>query len=177
MRTELKTVAVLCDNEALSAIVEMVLSSHRSLRVRTFKDEATLRLYMLIAPVELLVCDNSDVIDPIGVVSRLRATPELASPGFQAVILSRTADPSLRALCAGAGIDEVMLKPVSPRYLEDRVLARLNEVTQHRVADIYLQSQGQKPASRNTDRSPSRRSANVVPLFGVRPTPEWQPHA
>ncbi|UJQ95769.1 hypothetical protein [Mariluticola halotolerans] len=171
MSSDPKVVAILAANAAFSSILHMVLSEHRELRVRVFESEEMLSLYMHIAPVDLLVCDHDDADESVtSVVPRLRAKAALVRPEFQVIALTRKVSPTLKASCVAAGIDEVILKPMSPKYLEDRVLSRLREGPRHIVTNAYA---GPDRRNRLTPRSaPSerfdRRDSNVVPLFGAR---------
>jgi DNA-binding response OmpR family regulator len=80
---------------------------------------------------------------------------------LQIIALASELTPEVKSATRDAGIDEVILKPMSPRYLVERVLARLAQ----------------------TERAPARRGLNkrdwsafgdnVVPLF--RPAPEARP--
>lgn len=178
MPSESKVIAILTANEALSAILQMVLGEHNDLRVRVFNSEAYLSLYMHIAPVDLLVCDyDLEAEGATGLVQRLRAKPSIVRPDFQVVAMARTITPATRAACVRAGIDEVLVKPMSPRYLEERVLARLREGPRHFRAGDHATPErrtGRKsaPSERfiahrggdNIMPPPGRLPDNVVPI-------------
>lgn len=175
MSTELKVVAILTATPALSSLLHMVLSERRDLRVRAFESEAELSLYMHLAPVDLLICDYDDETDgPASVVPRLRAKRSLVRPDFQVIALTRTVSASMKAACVAAGIDEVIVKPMSPKYLEDRVLARLKDGARQ----ITRAGSPNRPAPSKSQ--PTARlgqsGSNVVPLFAGRTAP-GQPHA
>lgn len=166
MPAEAKVVAILTANPALSAIVHMVLSSNRDLRVRLFENAAELSLYMHIAPVDLLVCDyEMGDAESVALVPRLRAKDGLVRPDFQVIALTRSISSSMKAACVEAGIDEVIVKPMSPRHLEQRVAARLGDGPRHIAAGGY---RGPERRGRLADPPPVRAS-NVVPLFGNTP--------
>ena len=146
MAEPLKTVAVLVANPALSSILSMTLAGAPSLRVRPFDTETALRSYLQVAADRL--------------ADRLRS--EAAIPKrTQIVALASEISPAVKAASIDAGIDEIIMKPMSPRYLVERVLARLAKV-----------------------RAPERRRGlhkrdwsafgdNIVPM--VRPAPEARP--
>lgn len=145
----LKTVAVLIANPALSSILSMTLAAVPSLRVRPFETEAALRSYMRLAPTELLV---TDLDAPLA--ASLRADPE-TSRGLQIIALAHSVSGETRNATRTSGIDEIILKPMSPRYLLERVLARLR-----RTPPV-------PPARRRRVREWSDFGDNVVPLFPV----------
>lgn len=178
MSKPLKVVAILTKNAALSAILHMVLADHRELRVREFESEALLSLYMHIAPVDLLICDYDQSDETaFSAISRLRAKKEIARQEFQVIALSRTTDATTRAACVEAGIDELMIKPMSPAYLEQRVLARLKDGARHftrgdtkEKSNFRTELQGKLLTARR-----GLRRGNVVPLFGdqhIAPVPQ-----
>jgi len=177
MSREPKVVAILAANAAFSSILHMVLSEHRQLRVRAFESEEMLSLYMHIAPVDLLVCDHEEANESVAsIVPRLRAKAALVRPEFQVIALTRKVSSTLKAQCVAAGIDEVIVKPMSPKYLEDRVLARLHEGPRHIMTNAYAGPERRNrlaPRSAPSDRF-DRRDSNVIPLFGAR-TPFGQP--
>lgn len=168
MSEDPKVVAILTEKPALSSILHMVLSERRELRVRTFESEDTLSLYMHIAPVDLLICDfdpgNEDMAN---IVPRLREKAALVRPEFQVIALTRTVSASMRAICVGAGIDEVMVKPMSPHYLEERVLVRLREGIRHIASGDYA-SLGRRRQKMHDMPPHSYQDSNVIPLFGPR---------
>jgi two-component system phosphate regulon response regulator PhoB len=159
-----KTVAVLVANPALGSILTMVLASVPTFRVRPFESELALSVYMRIAPVDLIVTDFDAENARADLVTRdLRDDPGIETPNFQVIALASAVTPETKALCIKAGIDEVVLKPMSPKYLLERVLARLRQrapapQTMHQV----LRRLTPRPVRRDFTGS------NVVPLW----TPE-----
>lgn len=121
-----RTVAVLVGNPALSSILSMTLAGAPSLKVRPFESELALSVYLRIAPIDLLVLDlDSKSVPPARVLADLRADSGLDARDFDVIALASAAIPGLSARRTGAGIDEVIVKPMSPRYLLERVEARL----------------------------------------------------
>ena len=149
MPQPLKTIAVLIANPALSSILTMTLAAVPSLRVRAFESETALRAYLDLAPIDLVVTDLGGDI-----VRRIRND---ARAGLQVIALQGAAGEVKRA----DGIDEVIMKPMSPRYLVERVLARLAR----RPGPVEtLRRRGL------LERDWSKFGDNVVPLFPDQPS-------
>jgi DNA-binding response OmpR family regulator len=123
-----KTIAVLVANPALSSILTMVLASVPSFRVRPFESELALQIYMRLAPVDLVVTDFDAENARADLVTRdLREDSGIESPAFQVIALASSVTPETKTLCIKAGIDEVLVKPMSPKYLLERVQSRLKQ--------------------------------------------------
>lgn len=147
-----RTVAVLVSNEALSAVLAMVLAASPWLRVRPFHSDLALSVYMRMAPVDCVVVDfDSQAVRGDLIVRTLRSDPGIENRRFIAIALAGEVAPETRARATAGGIDEVIVKPMSPRYLLERVLARLDR----------------QPAQRPYR---ARLPENVIPLF-PRPEP------
>jgi PleD family two-component response regulator len=161
MAEPLKTVAVLVANPALSSILSMTLAGAPSLRVRPFDTEAALRSYLQVAHADLIVTDfDSLPARADRLADRLRS--EAAIPKrTQIVALASEISPAVKAASIDAGIDEIIMKPMSPRYLVERVLARL--------------ARARVPERRRGlhKRDWSAFGDNIVPM--VRPAPEARP--
>lgn len=170
MRQPGKVVAVLVANPALSSVLTMVLSGDSRLRVREFDSEIALTAYMRIAPVDVLVCDfDRNGPSAAESITTLRADPDLADPRFRVIGLTRTITRTTRQESFAAGIDEVIVKPMSPRHLLQRVVARLRQDRPFVAAPTY-----RGPDRRN--RSPvvpephrRRLGDNVIELFPNAP--------
>jgi two-component system phosphate regulon response regulator PhoB len=149
MPQPLKTIAVLIANPALSSILTMTLAAVPSLRVRAFESETALRAYLDLAPIDLVVTDLGGDI-----ARRIRND---ARAGLQVIALQGAVGEVKRA----DGIDEVIMKPMSPRYLVERVLARLAR----RPGPVEtLRRRGLHK------RDWSKFGDNVVPLFPDQPS-------
>lgn len=123
-----KTIAVLVANPALSSILSMVLASVPSFRVRPFESELALTIYMRLAPVDLVVTDFDAENARADLVTRdLRADSGIERPDFQVIALASAVTPETKSLCIAAGIDEVIVKPMSPKYLLERAQSRLKQ--------------------------------------------------
>jgi DNA-binding response OmpR family regulator len=89
----------------------------------------------------------------------LRGDRGIASPELQIIALASALTPETKLASIHAGIDEIIMKPMSPKYLVERVLARL----------------AKKSAAAVRARTSIRRKDwssfgdNVVPLFKRRP--------
>jgi two-component system, OmpR family, phosphate regulon response regulator PhoB len=123
-----QTIAVLVANPALSSILTMVLAAVPSFRVRPFESEMALTIYMRLAPVDLVVTDFDAENARADLVTRdLRDDSGIENPAFQVIALASSVTPETKALCIKAGIDEVIVKPMSPKYLLERVQSRLKQ--------------------------------------------------
>ena len=158
-------VAVLVSNPALSSILTMVLVSVPSLRVRAFESQLALTTYMRLAPVDLIVSDFDCDTSPADRVARdLRANDMLESHDFQIIALATYVTPEMNDASITSGIDEIILKPMSPKYLLDRVLTRLRRGAIPVPAPVRLQDH---PPHAPGPLILSYHN-NVVPLFGRR---------
>jgi response regulator RpfG family c-di-GMP phosphodiesterase len=158
MPEPLKTVAVLVANPALSSILTSTLAAAPSLRVRTFDTERALRSYLQIAHVDLVVADFDSLDARADHLARGLKSDDAISPVPQIVALASAISPDIRAASLAAGIDEIIVKPMSPRYLVERVLERLARP---------------RPSERRASlrrRDWSAFGNNIVPM--VRPAPQ-----
>lgn len=158
-----RTIAVLVGTPALSSIIATTLAMKPAFRVREFETLAGIETYMRIAPVDLLVADFDNAEIPADQLARhlrgLADTPR----HLQIVALASQLGPTSKAEAKAAGIDEVIVKPMSPRYLVERVVARTSSLRRAAVAPRGL-----------THRDWSVFGDNIVPLF--RPANPAGPH-
>ena len=155
MSPPIKTVAVLVANPALSSILSMTLAGASSLRVRPFDTQLALLTYLHLAPADLVVADFDSVPSRADRLAELlRSDRAITSRDLQIIALASELTPETKMASIHAGIDEIIMKPMSPRYLVERVLARLAKKKILRP---------ERRASRRTDWS--RFGDNVVPLF------------
>jgi two-component system, OmpR family, phosphate regulon response regulator PhoB len=164
-----KVIAILAANPALSSILTMVVGGDTRLRVREFGSDIELIAYMRLAPVDILVCDfdREEGRPAYEMVEFIRLDGEIVSGDVQVIALSRTITPPMRHQAISAGIDEVIIKPMSPRHLLERIRARLrprptiSAPTGYRGPDRRNRAPLQAPSP-----MPTRRQAdNVVQLF------------
>ena len=161
MPEPLKTVAVLVANPALSSILSSTLAGAPALRVRAFETEAALRSYLQLVAADLVVADFDSLAARADDLARRLKSDAAISPIPQVVALASAISPDIRAASLEAGIDEIIVKPMSPRYLVERVLARLAKpMRAERRASLRR-------------RDWSAFGDNIVPL--VRGVPEVRP--
>jgi DNA-binding response OmpR family regulator len=166
----LKTIAVLVANPALGSVLSMVLASSPAFRVRPFETELALLTYMRLAPVDLIVADFDSESDRADLVTRrLRAETTLERPEFQVIALASAVNAETKNLCIAAGIDEVIVKPMSPKYLLERVQARLRR---NGVVNAGYRPARTPVVARLAPRPDFSQYSNVIPLFGRRPAPQ-----
>jgi two-component system phosphate regulon response regulator PhoB len=120
-----RTVTLLVPNAALSSILASTLAGVPSLRVRPFESALALRTYLRLAPAALVIIDRDGAeTEHDRLAASLRRDGQLAAPTPQIVALTSTL-PETRTVRAGGPFDEIIVKPMSPKYLVERVLARL----------------------------------------------------
>lgn len=169
-----KVVAIIAANPALSSLLAMVVEGDSHLRVRQFDSEIELIAYMRIAPIDMLVCDFDREGRPAyEMVEGIRLNGDLISQEVPVIALTRTITPPMRHQAISAGIDEVIIKPMSPRHLLQRIQARLRRRSVVGALGGY-----RGPERRNRiampvpQPAPTRRSTdNVVQLFPDRRKP------
>ncbi len=171
-----KTVVVFSQNSALSSILHMVLAQNKELRVRQFNDEKSLIQYINIAVIDLLIYDCEQIDENlISSISLLRKTHDVSNSKFQIIALSKTIPKGIRTICKTISIDEIIVKPMSPIYLETRVLVRLGQaLKQHSLASSQFSKSrrlsDKLPIAKriSSDFNSIEKSNNVIPLFGKR---------
>jgi two-component system phosphate regulon response regulator PhoB len=168
MAESMRVVAVYASSPALTAILGAVLAAMPGLRVRRFDSQIGLTTYMRLSPVDVLVCDFDCEAAPAGALARsLRSDDRLVRQAFAILALTGSVDADLKQQSVACGIDEVIVKPMSPKYLLERVLARLKQVQPSALMPRQVLPQA---AMR---RESERRDfgSNVVPLFRDQPLP------
>jgi two-component system phosphate regulon response regulator PhoB len=163
---DIRTVAVCTASPALTAILSAVLAAKVGLRVRQFESKAGLTTYMQLAPVALLVCDIEDA----EMVAEIRHDSRIADRNLEVVALARVITRKERQQAVVSGIDEIIVKPMSPAYLMERVLERLVRRSERIAAEtnqVERRRQQVAPAS-----GYRRITDNVVQLFPH----SWQPN-
>jgi DNA-binding response OmpR family regulator len=155
----IRTVAVLVANPALSSILSMTLAGASSLRVRPFESQMALMTYLHLVPADLVVADFDSVparADRLALV--LKADRAVASKHLQVIALASALTPETKMASIEAGIDEIIMKPMSPKYLVERVLARLAK------AKPPVKAVVEKQISSLKRKDWSSFGSNVVPL-------------
>lgn len=175
MTSRPKTVAILAANPALTSVLTMVLAGDTRLRVRPFESEAELFAYMRIAPLDMLVVDFDREGRPAyEMVEAIRLDPFFVSRDLPVIALTRAITPPMRHQAISAGIDEVLIKPMSPRHLLQRVQARLiNRSVVGLLGSGYRgpERRDRVPLPRPQPHPTRRATDNVVPLFPDRRKP------
>lgn len=167
-----KTIAILAANPALNAVLSMVLAGDSRLRVRPFETESELFAYMRIAPLDMLVVDFDREGRPAyEMVEAIRLDPGFLSRDLPVIALTKAITPPMRQQAISAGIDEVVVKPMSPRHLLQRVQTRL--LNRSVVGLLGQGYRGPERRNRVPMRTPQphpgrRYTDNVVPLFPDR---------
>ena len=169
-----KVVAIIAANPALTSLLAMVVAGDSRLKVRQFVDEVELLAYMRIAPLDMLVCDfDRDGRPAYEMVEGIRLDGSLVSQDVPVIALTRGITPPMRHQAISAGVDEVIVKPMSPRHLLQRIQARLRTRSVVGVLGGYRgperRNRGAMPVPQPV---PARRSTdNVVQLFPDRRKP------
>ena len=96
------------------------------MRVRPFDTQLALMTYLHLAPADLVVADFDSLPSRADRLAEdLRGDRRINSRNFQFIALASALTPDIKAASIHAGIDEIIMKPMSPKYLVERVLARL----------------------------------------------------
>jgi two-component system phosphate regulon response regulator PhoB len=171
-----KVVAIIAANPALSSLLAMVVAGDTRLKVRAFDTELDLITYMRLAPVDMLVCDFDREGRPAHeMIEGIRLNGALVSQDVPVIALTRSITPPMRHQAISAGIDEVIIKPMSPRHLLQRIQARLRTRSVVGVLGGYRGPERRNRIAVPTPQPPPTRRAtdNVVPLFPDRRKPQY----
>jgi len=118
MAEPIKTVAVLVANPALSSILSMTLAGVSSLRVRPFDTQLALTTYLRLAPADLVVADFDSIPSRADKLAEdLRHDRIIGARELQVIALASALTPETKMASIHAGIDEIIMKPMSPKYL------------------------------------------------------------
>ena len=174
-----KVVAIIAASPALSSLLAMVVAGDSQLKVRLFKSELELIAYMRLAPIDMLVCDFDREERPAHeLVESIRLNGELLSQEVPVIALTRRITAPMRHQAISAGIDEVIVKPMSPRHLLQRIQARLRSRSIVGMLGGYRGPERRNRAVMPAPQPlPARRTTdNVVPLFPNRRQPHVPRH-
>lgn len=164
-----KNVAVLTQSPALSSIIAMVLDCEEHLNVQTFSNGEVLKRHARIAPIDLIISDYQ-----VGASSAPQLAIELrqisSKPTFRFILLATYVDAQIKQACTFANIDEVIVKPMSPLFLRDRVLAQLQSAPGNFSAAQYLNIDNY-----NMDQN-APSPDNIVYLHGNSHSGQKNPH-
>ena len=166
MGPPIKTVAVLVANPALSSILSMTLAGASSLRVRPFDTQLALMTYLHLAPADLVVADFDSVPSRADRLAEdLRGDRAITSRDLQIIALASALTAETKMASIHAGIDEIIMKPMSPKYLVERVLARLAKKKPQQVIKAERRASLRR-------RDWSSFGDNVIPLRRREPAPQ-----
>ena len=171
-----KVVAIIAANPALSSLLAMVVAGDCHLKVRQFDSETDLIAYMRIAPVHMLVCDFDREGRPAyEMVEGIRLNNDLISQDVPVIALTRAITMPMRHQAISAGIDEVIIKPMSPRHLLQRIQARLRHRSIVGVLGGYRgpERRNRAPLPKPHPQPPRRITDKVKPHI---PHPRKPPH-
>jgi len=165
MRPDKKYVGILTTSPALGSILAMVLDCEEQLIVHNFTFANNLVRHMRIAPIDIIVCDYE-----IGCSSAAELAIKLRAniPGrkFQIIALSEFVTEQTRQACKFANIDEVIIKPMSPLFVRDRILSRL-DIDKRAISERpKFHDKNQYRQSHTKYDSNDEIASNVVDLFG-----------
>lgn len=122
------TIAVVSSSPALASVLAAAMRHRNSWRVRSFTTLRELGTYMRIAPVAVIVSDYALSDGTLADFALSIRQGDLVADGDLAIIaLARSITPAMRRECLASGIDELIVKPMSPAYIEERVEARLSD--------------------------------------------------
>lgn len=160
MRLRSLSIAMLAGNPALAGILQRALRDDGGHEVASFVGIEALTTFLRISPIDVVLLDTDLPGSPVVDIAKgLRQHLRLASPDFRIIALTRTPTPFHRPL-RDAGIDRVLVKPVTP----GQVLETVEAMFQPLRAVALAASQPHLPAASSTA-SPAR-IGNVIPLFG-----------
>ncbi|MGJ8526937.1 response regulator [Maritalea sp.] len=173
----LKVIGIIAQNRALSSILSMVLRDCEDVRIRVFESQAALKSYLRIAPIHLLICDYqlANLSCPV-LIAALKCNPQMHTENMQVIALTQGIDRKMQKAIGAAGIDEIIVKPMSPAYIRERADARLMLPTKYK----RVPKQTEQKSFRSTYNvqqvdTDLPWADNVIPLFGNRqmtPSPE-----
>ena len=161
MIMEKKQVAILTSSPALGSILSMVLDCEECLILQNFSRPQNLERHMRIVPIDLIVCDY-DMGDSSAPELAISLRTSNLQRNFKMIVLAETMSRQTRQACKFAAIDEVIIKPMSPLFIRDRVLARLNE----KEKTVY--GRQEKPFDKKGNfpgREYTTKDNNVISLF------------
>lgn len=163
MAEPIRTIVTLVPNPALSSILTATLASEPRLRVRAFDSATGLFAYLRLAQAEAVIVDveGSDADVPWQGVAAIR------SGGTRLIALVGNTVAQDRIAALRTRVDEVIVKPMSPKYLLERVTLGFGG---RKSASISLAA-GSTPRRGLTHGDWSRFGDNVVPLFKAQAEP------
>lgn len=154
------SIAVVTNGVALGSIIEMILARDAEVRVVRFGSYEQLADHMRIAPADLIICDYEQ---EGWTAAEMLVNLRRHAPGrvFRSIVLTGYVSHEVRQSCRFAQVDEVVIKPMSPLFLLERVEA-------HLAVLAGMEFEMPEIAS-------DVAADNVVPLFSERARPDGTP--
>ncbi len=166
MSIKIKTIAILSPNQAFASILRVILANNKGLRVRLFSDEVALSQYINIAPIDLLIIDNEKIdYQTISTISFLQNNYGHAN-NFHIIVLGNKIERGISAFCNRVNISQIIIKPASPSFLEERILAILDGAIRARKPNIR-----QNIGRNDKAIDPTLLGDNIIALFGKERAP------
>lgn len=111
----------------------MVLRDCPDTRIRQFDSVRALKIYLGIAPIHLLICDYQlNDWSCAHLIASLKSDRKMHTENMQTMVLTKNIDKKVQQEITIAGIDEIMVKPMSPQYVFERAQARLAQPTRYK---------------------------------------------
>ena len=117
-------ILIVDDNASMRALLTRVLSAAGASDIRTACDGREALEQLAARPARLILLDQSmPGMSGLELAQHVRANAEAPGATARIVMLSGHADAAHLAAARAAGADEVLVKPVSPRVLLERIAA------------------------------------------------------
>ncbi len=166
MSIKIKTIAILSPNEAFASILRMIIANNKGLRVRLFSDEVALSQYTNIAPIDLLIMDNEKIdYQTISTISFLQNNYKHAN-NFHIIVLGNKIERGMSAFCNKVNISQIIIKPASPSFLEERIFALLKGAA---MPKKHIEQDFRGKFVKEID--PTLLGDNIIALFGRERAP------
>ncbi|VAW16615.1 hypothetical protein MNBD_ALPHA12-235 [hydrothermal vent metagenome] len=163
---------------ALGSIIAMMLEQEQQLHIEQFDTPSMLMTRMRIVPLDMIVMDYK-LAGTTAAQLVLNLRRNLEQRQFTTLVLTSSVSAEIKLACKFARIDEVIIKPMSPVFLKERVLWHLqahrfgNESTGERgAANIFF---AQRHKNDDHPEQTANWSGNVVPLFKNGQPPHHSP--
>ncbi|MCB9993403.1 MAG: response regulator [Hyphomicrobiaceae bacterium] len=117
-------VLILTQSEALGSILAATLRADGTLATRQALGLDDAIRVMRALPIRFVICDRVFGGQPMEkLLPILRDAAEFGR--FEAILLTHDVDAGLQDACRQSGVDEVIIKPMSPRFIAERLSARI----------------------------------------------------
>ncbi len=178
MASQRKFVGILTSSPALGSIITMIVGGVEGLHAQQFDTMSALVSHMRIVPVDLIVCDyefeSGSALDLVGALRKQSVRRQ-----YELMVLTGRISREIKLGCRFAKADEVIVKPMSPVFLRERILSRLGIDEDMSGNPDNWHGSSTKPPRPNFPHHLENSSGwpdNVVPLFGNGISPNLTPH-